>query len=318
MPVFVEDPAQFSKRRLKSELIAHNVKLPAVDSKKQVYVELYLKHIGQKSAADFSSDEEVDQEQDVVEVQDSQDCEEEEKKKDPEMLDPCGLTDDELKTTLLKYGMEAGPIVATTRSIYERKLQRLLKPAQPRQNGGTGDADQYSDSEGEEESAGSQQGRPETVSLVEENLHVDIGEAVTVDKYTMTNRSLCITPKTSLFKRQIKEPVTDVLMEMFPETEPTPTGIAATRRRPIKGAAGRPVQFKYPDLPASPMTLQRRAVERRLVPLWVQILVFFIVACLLYLIYAAMEDSLDNPFVALQDNLSMGTETEGLSLQAEP
>ncbi|XP_041702503.1 lamina-associated polypeptide 2, isoforms beta/delta/epsilon/gamma isoform X8 [Coregonus clupeaformis] len=277
MPVFVEDPAQFSKRRLKSELIAHNVKLPAVDSKKQVYVELYLKHIGQKSAADFSSDEEVDQEQDVVEVQDSQDCEEEEKKKDPEMLDPCGLTDDELKTTLLKYGMEAGPIV------------------------------------------GSQQGRPETVSLVEENLHVDIGqEAVTVDKYTMTNRSLCITPKTSLFKRQIKEPVTDVLMEMFPETEPTPTGIAATRRRPIKGAAGRPVQFKYPDLPASPMTLQRRAVERRLVPLWVQILVFFIVACLLYLIYAAMEDSLDNPFVALQDNLSMGTETEGLSLQAEP
>ncbi|CDQ79186.1 unnamed protein product [Oncorhynchus mykiss] len=107
-------------------------------------------------------------------------------------------------------------------------------------------------------------------------------------------------------------------MEMFPETEPTPTGIAATRRRPIKGAAGRPVQFKYPDLPASPMTLQRWAVEHRLVPLWVQILVFFIVACLLYLIYAAMEDSLANPFVTLLDNLSMETATEGLSLQAEP
>ncbi|XP_029520699.1 LEM domain-containing protein 1 [Oncorhynchus nerka] len=282
MPVFVEDPAQFSKPRLKSELIAHNVTLPAVESKKQVYVELYLKHIVQKSAADFSSDEEDD---DVVEVQDSQDFEEE---KDPEMLDPSVLTDDELKTTLLKYGVEAGPIVATTRSIYERKLQRLLKPAQPRQNGGTGDADQYSDSEGDEESV-SQQGSPETVSLMEENLHVDM-----------------------------REPVTDVLMEMFPETEPTPTGIAATRRRPIKGAAGRPVQFKYPDLPASPMTLQRWAVEHRLVPLWVQILVFFILACLLYLIYAAMEDSLANPFVTLLDNLSMETETEGLSLQAEP
>lgn len=282
MPVFVEDPAQFSKPRLKSELIAHNVTLPAVESKKQVYVELYLKHIVQKSAADFSSDEEDD---DVVEVQDSQDFEEE---KDPEMLDPSVLTDEELKTTLLKYGVEAGPIIATTRSIYERKLQRLLKPAQPRQNGGTGDADQYSDSEGDEESV-SQQGSPETVSLMEENLHVDI-----------------------------REPVTDVLMEMFPETEPTPTGIAATRRRPIKGAAGRPVQFKYPDLPASPMTLQRWAVEHRLVPLWVQILVFFIVACLLYLIYAAMEDSLANPFVTLLDNLSMETETEGLSLQAEP
>lgn len=66
------------------------------------------------------------------------------------------------------------------------------------------------------------------------------------------------------------------------------------------------------------MTLQRWAVEPRLVPLWVQILVFFIVACLLYLIYASMEDGLANPFVALLDNLSMETETEGLSLQAEP
>uniref|UniRef100_A0A673ZEC9 LEM domain-containing protein n=1 Tax=Salmo trutta TaxID=8032 RepID=A0A673ZEC9_SALTR len=114
------------------------------------------------------------------------------------------------------------------------------------------------------------------------------------------------------------EQVTDVLMEMFPETEPTRTGIAATRQRPIKGAAGRPVQFKYPDLPASPMTLQRQALERRLVPLFVQILVFLILTCLFYLIYAAMEHSSDHPFVALLDNLSMGTETEGLSLQADP
>nr|XP_029520700.1 lamina-associated polypeptide 2, isoforms beta/gamma-like isoform X3 [Oncorhynchus nerka] len=237
----------------------------------------------------------------------------EEEEKDPEMLDPSVLTDDELKTTLLKYGVEAGPIVATTRSIYERKLQRLLKPAQPRQNGGTGDADQYSDSEGDEESV-SQQGSPETVSLMEENLHVDMRMVPHSwnNKNTEYRYHQCFMPSSRM------EPVTDVLMEMFPETEPTPTGIAATRRRPIKGAAGRPVQFKYPDLPASPMTLQRWAVEHRLVPLWVQILVFFILACLLYLIYAAMEDSLANPFVTLLDNLSMETETEGLSLQAEP
>ncbi|XP_071204134.1 lamina-associated polypeptide 2, isoforms beta/delta/epsilon/gamma-like isoform X6 [Salvelinus alpinus] len=115
-----------------------------------------------------------------------------------------------------------------------------------------------------------------------------------------------------------QEPVTDVLMEMFLETEPIRTGIVATRRRPIKGAAVRPVQFKYPDLPASPMTLQRQALERRLVPLWAQILVFLILTCLLYLIYSAMEHSSDHPFVAFLDNLSMGTETEGLSLQDDP
>lgn len=93
---------------------------------------------------------------------------------------------------------------------------------------------------------------------------------------------------------------------------------SATRRRPIKGAARRPVQFKYPDLPASPMTLQRQALERRLVPLWAQILVFLILTCLLYLIYSAMEHSSNHPFVALLDNLSMGTETEGLLLQDDP
>ncbi|KAM9430268.1 LEM domain-containing protein 1 isoform 2-T2 [Salvelinus alpinus] len=334
MPVFVEDPAQFSKPRLKSELIAHNVTLPAVESKKQVYVELYLKHIVQKSAADFSSDEEDD---DVVEVQDSQDFEEE---KDPEMLDPSVLTDDELKTTLLKYGVEAGPIVGSqqgspeTVSLMEENLHvdMRVSPQSVSLRGGCDvDSSSYSKSFSITQMVEEFESRIPLSSSGPEikrgnNRSSNQGpcprpywqEAATVDKYTMTNRSLFITPKTSLFKRQIKEPVTDVLMEMFPETEPTPTGIAATRRRPIKGAAGRPVQFKYPDLPASPMTLQRWAVEHRLVPLWVQILVFFIVACLLYLIYAAIEDSLANPFVALLDNLSMETETEGLSLQAEP
>lgn len=65
MPVFVEDSAQFSKSRLKSDLIAHNVALPPSKSKKEVYVELHMKHVNQKNAADFSSDEE-DQEQDVA------------------------------------------------------------------------------------------------------------------------------------------------------------------------------------------------------------------------------------------------------------
>lgn len=59
MPVFVEDPSQFSKERLKSELIAHNVDLPPPESKKHAYVELYLKHVTTNST-DFSSDEEED------------------------------------------------------------------------------------------------------------------------------------------------------------------------------------------------------------------------------------------------------------------
>ncbi|KAL1021024.1 hypothetical protein UPYG_G00007740 [Umbra pygmaea] len=449
MPVFVEDPAQFSKPRLKSELIAHNVTLPAAESKKHVYLELYLKYIALKSAADFSSDEE--------DVQDSQDCEEE-KKKNPEMINPCGLTDDELKATLLKYGFKAGPIVATTRPTYERKLQNLLEPTEHRQNGDTRDEDQYSEEDLEDsgseqgileenqvddiqigrhfrknlnaefcyhqcfmpssrmrvqrdpgcfeynprrnagnhgnaaEMSGTEERRPQIplspvthealqsrtssvlglatgspvhpqssplggggdpdsthssrsfsiTQMIEKNLvsssrsAVKSGlngsspqgpsqrphwqESAMEDKFTMTNSSLCITAKSPHWKRQIKEePITDVLMEMFPETEPTPTGISATRRRPIKGAAGRPVSFKYPDLLASPMAQQRQAVEHRLVPLWVQILVFLGLCSLIYVLYAAMDNSLDNPFVSLLDNLSLetATETEGMLLHTE-
>jgi len=55
---FVEDPAHLSKTRLKSDLIAHNVELPPTACTKETYVELHLKHIDQKNAADFSSDDE--------------------------------------------------------------------------------------------------------------------------------------------------------------------------------------------------------------------------------------------------------------------
>lgn len=61
MPVFLEDPSHFSKERLKSELIAHNVALPSTDSKKKEYLELYLRNVSTKNAADFSSDEEEEQ-----------------------------------------------------------------------------------------------------------------------------------------------------------------------------------------------------------------------------------------------------------------
>lgn len=65
MPLFEEDPAYLSKSRLRSDLVAHSVALPPAKSKKDVYVELHLKHIDQKNAADFSSDEE-DQAQDAA------------------------------------------------------------------------------------------------------------------------------------------------------------------------------------------------------------------------------------------------------------
>ncbi|XP_059383551.1 LEM domain-containing protein 1 isoform X7 [Carassius carassius] len=368
MPVFVEDPALFSKERLKSELMAHNVDLPPPESKKHAYVELYLKHV-RTNTTDFSSDEEEDHL--------SGSAEKEEK---AEMVDLGLLTDDQLKAKLLQYGVKAGPIVASTRALYEKKLKRLMdssaQASQHRVNG-TRDAGLYSDNEEEDgreeeedkDSSESEQLRSDTMARTETSKTASRGkiqhkssEAIQneslsqsgspyrsfsitqmveegstrfspqskqteierrsgsgskqtvdsrvlrdfmrLDKDTMTGRSLCLTSPSSHQKLTVTEPVTDVLSEMFPDTARTPTGIYATKRRPIKGAAGRPVQFKYPEMPLlSPTTLERQEIQQRLVPLWVQIMVFLLVVCMLYLIYASMEEPLSNTFTDLLEDL---------------
>ncbi|XP_037629434.1 LEM domain-containing protein 1 isoform X4 [Sebastes umbrosus] len=394
MSLFVEDPALLSKSRLKSDLVAHNVALPPAKSRKEVYVELHLKHIDQKNAADFSSDEEEeDQVQDVA-------GEEE----DAELLDPSALTDDDLKAALLEHGVKAGPIVASTRALYEKKLRKLQSDGHGRLNG-VEKGVLYSDSEEEEENgeeedeeSGSEGAKEETVEqsdraqqgsskkgayvypqcflpssrlfpsglqsvmsngdssvssqafsitqMVEEmeswrslSTGSDTERQLNgsnvqehwsrsnrldmpiVDKYTTKNQSLYYTPKASTYEWEMKlsqEPVKDTFKDILPNSDATLTRIYATRRKPIKGAAGRPVQYAYPDTPTSPTTLERREVERRLVPIQIQILVFLIVACLLYIIYVCVEDNSFSPFVAFLDSLNQGSDgEEGLLLQAE-
>ncbi|XP_039657940.1 LEM domain-containing protein 1 isoform X8 [Perca fluviatilis] len=346
MSQFVENPAHLSKFRLKSDLVAHDVALPPSKSKKEVYVGLHLQHIGQKNAVDFSSDEE-DQVQDVSD-----------KEEDTEMPDPSGLTDDDLKAALLELGVKAGPIVASTRALYEKKLRKLLQSNGHGCLNGVEKGVLYSDSEEEEENGeeedkelGSEGEKEETVKQSDQaqqgssqmesrrslstssDTEIELNGS-NVQKHwsrsnrldmpivdTMKNQSLYYTPKASPYKWKMKltqEPVKDTFKDMFPNTDATTTGIYATRRRPIKGAAGRPVQYAYPDTPVSPTTLEKREVERRLVPIQIQILVFLIVMCLLYLIYVCVEDNSFGPSVALLDSLYQGSDSEeGLLLQAE-
>lgn len=59
-------------------------------------------------------------------------------------------------------------------------------------------------------------------------------------------------------------------------------------------------------------------MERRIVPIKIQILVFLIVVVLLYLINVCVEDGSFAPFVALLDSLNPISDGEdGLLLQAE-
>ncbi|XP_053705483.1 LEM domain-containing protein 1 [Synchiropus splendidus] len=245
MPAFVDDPSQLSISQLKSDLIAHNVALPPSKSRKQVYVELHLKHVEQRKAQ-FSSDEEEQQQQSGPEDGET-------------IVDPSVLTDDDLKAALLAHGVTPGPIVASTRSVYENKLRKLLQPVETQRVNGVVESEWCFDSEEEEE---------------EEELD---------DDQELGSRG---STQTEVEEQEPSSPLT----HLVPDLQTTPSGIYATRRRPIRGASQRPVLYDYPDAPLSPVTRARLEVERQVVPTHVLLLVFSLLTCLLYFIYTCVED----------------------------
>ncbi|XP_043987346.1 LEM domain-containing protein 1 isoform X4 [Gambusia affinis] len=328
---FVEDSAYLSKSRLKSDLVAHSVELPPAGSKKEAYVALHLRHVDQKNAADFSSDDD-DQEHNVA-------------AEDPEgtkELDPSALTDDDLKAVLFKYGVKAGPILASTRAVYETKLRKLLQSAGEGESNEAENALLYSDSDEEDvseenedeekELEGEQEKKSEALEQNQQQCNeMESRSAPSAcsyskpehwsrssrldkdieDKDIIVEQAVHYTPEDSTGVKKIKcsqDPVKDILKDLLPDTKKSPTGIYATPRRPIKGAALRPIQYAYPDTPVSPTTLERREVARRLVPVYVQVLVFFAVVCILLLIFVNVENT--NSVVALLESLNQWPDGE--------
>ncbi|XP_070401326.1 LEM domain-containing protein 1 isoform X3 [Nothobranchius furzeri] len=420
--------------------VSHHVQQPPAASRKKGDLQQQLKHIHLSQAAGFSSDEDDPEQDGAVSGSDP---------KEAERLDPSDLTDDALRVTLLKYGVKPGPVVASTRALYERKLRTLLQPSGPEELNEAEIGILYSDSEGEEEkderhedkASGSEQDDREAAEmsdqtkppsskgdlLVQEgdfvysqcflvsprlradpsrnkeprskwssknalkppertrtlcsqipagisktsstrlrtglppgpqsvtSSHCSSPEAFSItqmvkeqmeirrslsassdkefnsrsmleqsprscrlkDEFRPVDRQLYHTPWSSPRRQETKafhsfqlprEPVQDVLKDLFPNTRTIPTGLYAAPRRPIKGAAGRPVQLAYPDPPVSPTTQERLEVQHRLVPAYIQILVFFTVVCVLYFIYVNVGDR--NPGLALLESLNQWSEGE--------
>ncbi|KAK7149657.1 hypothetical protein R3I94_009081 [Phoxinus phoxinus] len=346
MSEFLEDPSVLTKDKLKSALLAHNVALPNGDQRKDVYVQLYLKNLTaqNKKSSDspdvFSSDEDLPPA--PVISNRSRSGRKATRKTDkvrPEDVDVTELSNESLKDLLLKYGLNAGPIVASTRKVYEKRLQKLLDQGPPEavappsetsqtdggQNGNT-DSDQYSDKE-EEIVA------PAPVSVPEPEPEVEVEPIPVVERPVRSRGKTPVTSRTRSSQFNMVEKVSaidqtprtverDLLQEIFPnENLNTPTGISATCRRPIRGAAGRPLaetwldesrlrltEFRetssssytetrsVPRVSAVPLAASRLAAPpavktraRRSLPVWVQLVLLSALAGFLFFVYQAME-----------------------------
>ncbi|KFP61981.1 Lamina-associated polypeptide 2, isoforms beta/delta/epsilon/gamma, partial [Cariama cristata] len=346
-------------------------------------------------------------------------------------LDITEMSNEDLQEQLVKYGLNPGPIVATTRKLYEKKLLKLMEqgpelkapvplPAisstteNTRQNGNN-DSDQYSDNEEdpktelrlekreplkartktpvalkqrvvEHNQTYSQDEVTETVwtsgssksgplqafsrestrvsrrtprKRVEATAQLPVDDAVisestpiaetiltASDETLVVNRvpgnfkhaapTLSISELSDMPRRTPKKPLMttevpekthteerrverDILKEMFPYEVSTPTGISASCRRPIKGAASRPIEHsdfrmeesfsKYAPKYGTSTDIKSEkppAKKERSVPLWIKVLLFVVVLVFLFLVYQSMETNQGNPFSKYLNMVSQG------------
>ncbi|XP_064366622.1 thymopoietin isoform X2 [Dromaius novaehollandiae] len=436
MPEFLADPSVLTKEKLKSELIANNVSLPGGEQRKDVYVQLYLQHLTARNPPaaaaqpDFSSDEEREPTPVAARNRGAAAAGRKATKKtdkprpeEKDNLDVTELSNEDLQEQLVKYGINPGPVVATTRKLYEKKLLKLMEhgpelkstvplptitsSAENTGQNGNNDSDQYSDNEEdpktelrlerreplkaktkapvglkqrrvvEHNQTYSQDGVTETIwtsgssksgplqafsrestrvsrrtprKRVDATAQLPVDDAVMSEStpiaetiLTASNETLVVnrvsgnfkhaaptlsisefsdmprrTPKKPLMTAEVLERThteerrveRDILKEMFPYEVSTPTGISASCRRPIKGAASRPIElsdfrmeesFSSKYVPkygtSTDIKSEKPPVKKEhSIPLWIKILLFVVVSVFLFSVYQSMETNQGNPF----------------------
>ncbi|XP_064307528.1 thymopoietin isoform X6 [Phalacrocorax carbo] len=439
MPEFLADPSVLTKEKLKSELIANNVSLPGGEQRKDVYVQLYLQHLTARNPPaiaqpDFSSDEEREPTPLGARSRGAAAAGRKATKKtdkprleEKDDLDITEMSNEDLQEQLVKYGLNPGPIVASTRKLYEKKLLKLMEQgpelkapvplpvissaAENTRQNGNNDSDQYSDNEEdattelrlekreplkartktpvalkqrrvvEHNQTYSQDEVTETVwtsgssksgplqafsrestrvsrrtprKRVEATVQLPVDDAVITEStpiaetiLTASNETLVVnrvpgnikhaaptlsiselsdiprrTPKKPLMTAEVLERThteerrveRDILKEMFPHEASTPTGISASCRRPIKGAASRPIEHsdfrmeesfsKYAAKYGTSTDIKSEkppTKKERSIPLWIKILLFVVISVFLFLVYQSMETNQGNPFSRYQN-----------------
>ncbi|CAH2221030.1 kelch domain-containing 8A [Pelobates cultripes] len=144
-------------------------------------------------------------------------------------------------------------------------------------------------------------------------------ERMTADKNTMTYRTPTNTPNACLYKARSRQQSDADSPEIFDPMSQSLLGMSATRRKPIKGAAGRPIQFKYDDIATRARILEQaksstaKTGKERLVSVPLQIVLFALITLLAVLLYNVGGSS-ENPFMILFETTK---ETQPLKLEEE-
>uniref|UniRef100_A0A8C8BRT1 Thymopoietin n=1 Tax=Otus sunia TaxID=257818 RepID=A0A8C8BRT1_9STRI len=372
MPEFLADPSVLTKEKLKSELIANNVSLPGGEQRKDVYVQLYLQHLTARNPPaaaqpDFSSDEEREptplgaRNRGAAAGRKATKKTDKPRPEEKDDLDVTEMSNEDLQEQLVKYGLNPGPIVATTRKLYEKKLLKLMEQgpelktpvslpaisstAESTRENGNNDSDQYSDNEEDPktelrlEQREPLKARMKTPVALKQRRVVEHNQVVnrvpgnfkhasptlSVSELSDTPRR---TPKKPLMTAEVLERIPteerrverDILKEMFPYEVSTPTGISASCRRPIKGAASRPIEhsdFRMEEsfskyIPkygtSTDIKLEKPPTKKeRSIRLWIKVLLFFVVSVFLFLVYQSMETNQGNPFSKYMNIVSPGS-----------
>jgi len=108
--------SRLTKDQLRKVLAEHGVSLPPVSAKKEELVKLYEEHVGEREE---SSDDEIAFNPARISAQTS-----------TTELDISTLDDDSLTQLLQDQGVDVGPIVASTRSFYKKKLSLMMTGSQ--------------------------------------------------------------------------------------------------------------------------------------------------------------------------------------------
>lgn len=131
--------SSLTKEQLKNELISHGVQPPPANARKEEFVKLYQQHVAPIASqkGDFSSDEETET---AAEAAPAAAAEAAAVDAADAAVDVTALSDEDLYEQLVQHGIPVGPIVDSTRAVYQRKLAAVL--GQPSGGGGGGDGDQ--------------------------------------------------------------------------------------------------------------------------------------------------------------------------------